>query len=295
MNKEKILKKSIYALLLVNQQATVFIQTDKGWQIHPIYGEQSNPISNNDTAPIKKIISEIDKYINLEEQLANVEVILICDEYCIKQVSSELPEYLNQLKCSTFRFVSWENAKEEAMQLGESEGQVAEDNDNWLYDIFLPLLDAGIDSKQAIIKQKEINKQYEETLAQLRAEHEETLAQLHTEKDDLREQINDLQEQINRLSVPDLEKLTTYLPIIYRNFWNSIKPSDLALIAGTYRIPEVPSPFPEPSRDTVALMKKRLQSLPRSEYEKIIHLCRELPHQLEIRPEMRFIIDGDKS
>lgn len=274
--------KEIYTLLIVEQEISVFRKHRNGWEIVPIDGEDRNPAQTLED--VVKSVDKINRHINLEKQLADVELIVVCDDDLQSTLPAKLPEHLNRYQCSTFRFVPWQESKQDALQLRPAKGKAPQHNTDWLKGIFLPLLVAEKSTPgQAILEQNKINK-----------EHQENIAKLQAERDRLEKEIALLKEQMRSLSMPDLEQLTTYLPIIYRNFWNSIKPSDLALIAGSYRIPEVPSPFPEPGRDTIALMKKRLQNLPQSEYDKIINICRELPHQLEIRPEMRFILEeGD--
>lgn len=111
---------------------------------------------------------------------------------------------------------------------------------------------------------------------------------LHADRKQLENKIIQLKQQIQAMHLPDMEQLLVFLPILYRNFWNNIKPSDLALLARTYHIPEVASPFPEPSNHTIIQMKKNLQALPPSQQQRLLDFCHQLPHDLEIRPEMRF-------
>lgn len=187
---------------------------------------------------------------------------------------------LCQLNCTEFHFYQYEETIERASTIRKIKGNPRH-NEDWLLEIFLPLLGyQDHQNSQAISEQAELHKK-----------QKNELANLLNESDRLKKEIVILKQQAQSVGKLDIEQLCAYLPIIYRNFWNSIKPSDLAIIAGSYDIPDIPSPFPEPDRDTVAMMKNRLQQLPASEYQKIANLCRDLPHRLEVRPEMRFILE----
>ena len=88
-----------------------------------------------------------------------------------------------------------------------------------------------------------------------------------------------------------LEGLVTYLPIIYKEFWSTIRPDELALLASSLQVPEVPSPIREPSAGVIEVMKKRLQALPPSQQTQIRAFCQSLPKQPQVRAEMAFFFN----
>lgn len=96
-----------------------------------------------------------------------------------------------------------------------------------------------------------------------------------------------LRAQLAQGSPVSLEQLVSFLPVIYRNFWNSVSPNDLALLAGSLKIPEVPSPCPEPSAEVIATLRQRLSSMPEYDRDRIVQYCRQLPFKLSMRPEMK--------
>lgn len=125
----------------------------------------------------------------------------------------------------------------------------------------------------------EVRERLGQSAAELASTAQE-LVQLQTEK-------AALEQELRQLRQPDVEHLLVFLPAIYRNFWSVVRPDEVAMLAGTFRTITVPSPFPEPTPDTVLVMKQRLRFMEPSEREKILAFCRSLPHRLQVRPEMR--------
>lgn len=107
------------------------------------------------------------------------------------------------------------------------------------------------------------------------------------ELDQLRIENKRLRAQLGQGSPISLEQLVAFLPVIYRNFWNSVSPNDLALLAGSLKIPEIPSPCPEPSAEAIWTMRQRLATMPEHERDRIIEYCRQLPFKLNMRPEIK--------
>ncbi len=113
------------------------------------------------------------------------------------------------------------------------------------------------------------------------------LARVKGELEQVRAEKAALEEEVKLLRLPDVEHLLVYLPAIYRNFWTAVRPDEVAMLAGTFKPITVPSPFPDPTPDTVLVMKQRLKAMAPVDREKILAFCRGLQHQLHIRPEMR--------
>lgn len=107
------------------------------------------------------------------------------------------------------------------------------------------------------------------------------------ELEQLRIENKRLRAQLAQGSPVSLEQLVSFLPVIYRNFWNSVSPQDLALLAGSLNIPEVPSPCPEPSSEVITAKRQLLTNMPEHERARIVEYCRQLPFKLSMRPEMK--------
>lgn len=103
----------------------------------------------------------------------------------------------------------------------------------------------------------------------------------------LRVENQQLREQLaNQNARPNLNTLLEFLPVIYRNFWNTVTPADIALLARTTE-PELPPVVSEPTPAVVDAMKKRFLQLPAQERAQLLAFCRQLPHQLTIRESMK--------
>ena len=79
-------------------------------------------------------------------------------------------------------------------------------------------------------------------------------------------------------------------PAIYQNFWHVVKHSDIGLLIGSYDVPEIQSPFPEPTIDTIHIMKKQFLALPRQDQRQIIEFCQQLTYSLSIHQEFKDLI-----
>jgi hypothetical protein len=108
----------------------------------------------------------------------------------------------------------------------------------------------------------------------------------------LRRENRELRDQLVRLDRPAMESLLVFLPVIYRNFWGTVRPDELAQLAGLLEVPVIPSPCPEPSVATRLAMKKRFLQLPEQERASLIAFCRQLPYQLTVRAEMRALLES---
>lgn len=108
---------------------------------------------------------------------------------------------------------------------------------------------------------------------------------------ELRRENQLLRVQLAEQGKVPLESLLVFLPIIYRNFWNSVRPEELAALAGTLQIPSIPSPYPEPDSALVSAMRKRFKQLPEQERTALLDFCRQLPYRLTVRYEMRDLLE----
>lgn len=107
----------------------------------------------------------------------------------------------------------------------------------------------------------------------------------------LRQENKRLREQVKRGATVSIDLLTLYLPIIYHNFWNTVRPDELALLAGSNQIPEIPSPYNEPDGWLVMSMKNRFLQLSEEARASIISFCHQLPYSLTVRRSMQSVLE----
>lgn len=110
----------------------------------------------------------------------------------------------------------------------------------------------------------------------------------------LRLENQQLREQLATSHKPGLPSLISYLPIFYRNFWSTVSPEDIAVLANT-SVPELPAIISEPSPAIISEMRKRFLQLPITERLQFIQFCKSLPYQLQIRPSMRELLEKQPS
>lgn len=96
--------------------------------------------------------------------------------------------------------------------------------------------------------------------------------------------------EIRTVPMPTMETLLTFLPCFYARFWTQITPSDLALLVGSYDVPEIKSPFPEPDTATIQAKLKQFALLPETEQEKLLAFCRtELKHHSSLKARLECV------
>lgn len=277
------MKKS-FALIIVQDEIQVFEQEQSVWHVYPVFREGRNSLKNKTAA---EIVEKINEYLNSSDNLKEVDFFIVADR---PGYACGLPETFGKLGNESWQLVLWQSAKERAVLVKPlKKGETAHLDTQWLATVLIPTVEGSLRYQdEALLKERERD------LARHHEEQEkikEAMEKLGGERHVLEAEINRLKAQLALLDRPSMEQLATYLPVLYRNFWNSVKPSDLALLAGRYNLPEVPSPFPEPDNHTVSQMKKRLQAMPVQEQERLREFCAELPSNLNIRPEMRFFFE----
>ena len=90
------------------------------------------------------------------------------------------------------------------------------------------------------------------------------------------------------LQRPNLESLLSFLPSIFKNFWNTVRPDELANIAGLVDVPKVQSPYHNPSLAAVQAKKRQFQALVDTEKAQIINFCRQLKQDYNLNIHLEF-------
>lgn len=113
------------------------------------------------------------------------------------------------------------------------------------------------------------------------------LEAMRGEIDALHQEKEALMDELDRLRAVRVELLVTFLPIVFRHFWTVVRPDELAVMCGRLAPVEIPSPYLEPSAETVQFMKAKLYVLPEADRERVRGFCLGLRHHLQVRAELR--------
>jgi hypothetical protein len=248
------------------------------WAHQRIKGENSVDIPpGKAAATLQQVLKDQSDRINQQHDLRDVELHLL---YGLGDVEAmaDAPKALTSLHCSTWQILRLEPLLERAAVAKGFTPAAPLEDEKWLKTVLLPILTSTFAYS---------NKAFQAEEARALQEHEDTMESLRADVQIKHHEVAQLQARINALQLPGVEHLLVYLPAIYRNFWGVVRPDELALLAGTLEVPKIQSPYPDPSPDTVVMLKRRFLSLPEIDRERVLGFCRELPHRLDVRSEMR--------
>lgn len=276
---------SRYALILLDT-AILFEYTNSTWEVCPIYDEKTNSLRDENAAA--NIAKELDTHINATSQLRDIELMVIYD----KEASSQIPNLstsLLELQSVNWQLFSWQFVIQKVNNIN-NELQInintMKSDIAWLSQSLLPVIN-NLDSKD--VETDIESKDYKDSQEGTAIEHIE-LEKARESNHDLQQKIQRLQHQENALQDLSMHKIITFMPVIYKNFWHIVKPSDIGLLVGSYDVPEIPSPFPEPTMDTIQIMKKQFMALPKQDQYQIIEFCQQLTYPLSIRQEFKALM-----
>jgi hypothetical protein len=267
--------KKLLAVLLLDGHVICFVRdVQPPWRHEPLFGETWYPLSSDHR--LAGVLHELDERINGSDQLAGFTLHLIYNQAALPWLADAV-NAMETVKCKHWQILQWEPLRDRATLLTGK----------------LPALRPSIDwLRQGLLAVLEATFNYQEdALAAERGraeqEHAETLESLRTDRLRLEAEITTQREQLAALQRPAMDDVLTYLPALYRNVFGSIAPHDLALLAGSLQVPQIPSPWPDPAPDTLQALQARLRKLPQQRAGLLRDFCQQLPHKLELRPEMR--------
>lgn len=252
------------------------------WHRKRIKGEAVVDIKPAQTGALTPVLQEVSAQLNLEHDLQGIDVHLLYAQTDVAAVA-DAPTSLKALHCSTWQILRLEPLLERSMAAsGVTPAQPLEGDDAWIKKVLLPLLASTFSYTNQAFAAEE---------ARAKHEHEDTMESLRADVQTKRQEVAQLQARINSLQLPGVDHLLSYLPAIYRNFWGTVRPDELAMLAGTLTVPIVQSPYPDPSPDTVVALKRRFLQLPELDRQRVLAFCRDLPHRLDVRTEWRDLME----
>jgi len=268
-------KLQAFALIIYADSAAFFTKTKTNWDTKKISGEIWSTLDDSDQ-PLPDLLRQFENILNITGKLANVEIHLVYAKNAAGRLAS-VPEALTELGCNHWQVLRLEPLLNRVRSVAKAPS-CKECDEDWLCKFLLPVLESTFNYTDEALQVERAREEQS---------HQETKETLRDDIRRLNQEKVALQAYVESLQRPDIERLTTFLPAIYRNFWGIVSPSELALLSDNTSIPNIPSPYLDPSADTVMTIKKKLQKLPKSEQEKVRLFCKELTHPLKVREEMR--------
>lgn len=278
------------ALLLLQGQATCYTldKPTDAWQHLKLGGQEWLPLQTHN---LGRLLEALHTRTNLSQRLSDYTLHLIADVSAQPWLAqNHLGAELAKYHCRHWQVLMWQPLSQRARwQAGASPDALPEGP--WLQEHLLPMLQTIFASRSKLPNAAPPAPDS----ATPSTPQNDTLENLKAERQRLRAELTALQEQMAATQCMDANALVTQLAALYRNPFGVISPHDLALLAGNAsRVPQIPSPYPEPSPDTLRALQKRVRNLPPEQARDLRQFCLQLPHPLEPRPEMRAWLEQDE-
>ena len=263
------------------------------WDILPIQGE-TVVLHQNRKEILKGVLQECSQRLNLDTKLEDVTVNVLYTAQDDYSWLSEILKELHTLKNKQVQILQWQSLIEYASK-NLTETVPNHLNAEWISQYVLPLtcLENSWQEHQKLIDSLNLQKQIKQEQLQVEQQQvqshsAEQLAKYQMEKQKLQAEIRDLQQKLVTVQRPNLDNLMSYLPSIFKNFWNTVRPEELANIAGLLDVPKIESPFHNPSNPTVQIKKRQFQALAETEQQQIIAFCRQLKQHYNLNLHLEF-------
>lgn len=287
------MSKYTLCLCLLDNEIQVYKSNNQTlWDILPIQGEESF-LHHNRKDCLKTILQECSQRLNLDTKLEDVVVNIL---YTVQDYSwlIEVLQQLDNLKNKQVQILQWPDLVTYASKSLAEEIPAAL-NPEWIAQYILPLtcLENSWHEHQKLIDSLNLQKKIQQEQLQVEEQQAqsnfaEQLARLQAEKQKLLVEVREAQKKITAIQRPDLEALLSFLPSIFKNFWNTVRPEELANIAGLLDVPNVKSPFHNPTTAAVQAKKRQFLALAETEQQQVIGFCRQLKQHYDLQLHLEF-------
>lgn len=276
---------------------------DKAWQLVPIKGntEYKHLGQSHD---VRDILVDISRRFNLDNhKLTEVNISLLY----VPELAHWIKQFIDNLLSDEFannswRVLGWNQIYGQACQLSQHQPQLPQDyvQHDWICQHMLPLLwpENSIQQHHKLLahlqaEKKLIENQLESRQVDAELSRTEMLLKLEREKQALQHQVKQVKEQLALAKQPELEQLLAYLPFVFKDFWNIVRPDELANLAGFLTTPNIPSPYHSPGLSAVQQKKRQFLTLSADSQGAVTGYCRELAksyNTLIIHQEFRTLV-----
>jgi hypothetical protein len=263
-------------LLAIKEKIACFRLHQLSWKSEKIEGESWT--SNGINYALDRLHERLESHVEFEK----VEFQFIYDTHNFANLP-QVVEKFDKLNCKKLQVLRWELVEQKLMVSGKA--ITFSDDTKTIECNVCPLIESIFHYQ---------NEAFETERQRALLEHETNIETIRQESFKLVQEKIALQAQVDALKRPEVEYLISFMPLIYENFFIFVSPQDLALMAGSLKIPDVASTFTEPDFETLQMLKKKLFNLPESTREQIIHFAKEIPHKsLKIRKMMQPVLNSE--
>ncbi len=270
-----IVENSVLILLHYEQQLAAWVTTSSSTRALQINGQPHVFIKNKNS-----FISAIE---DIQERLRGDGNHVIATHFLTDAQGRELAcdnnitPYLSQSNDSLWQIISWEWL---ANRFG------IQNDSPWK---LIEVLQAELFPWLLTAEHSHDRKAMQEILAR---EHQDESERLQAERQLILDENDRLRTQNIALQQVETEKLVTFLPALFSRVFTVLGAADLALLCGKIEPLAIPTPYPEPSEETLRVLQKNFRALSPKLQLQIVNLVVHLPQRqkLMVRSEMRDLV-----
>lgn len=260
----------------IENNVSSFCRTNHcGWKVEKIEGEETT--SNSISYMLKRLKERLDDKVAFN----TCEFQIVYDEKAINQLTDVISLF-RHFECDKFQLLRWQPIQQRLLANGKA---VDQPNVNTLSTVVCPLIESIFHYQG-----EALSAEYQRALLQ----HETNIETIRQESLKLMQEKASLQAQVDALRRPELEYLVTFMPLFYENFFMVVNPQELALMAGSLKIPDLSSTYTEPDNDTVQMLKRKFLNLPETSRQQVISFAKEISRkELKVRKIMQPFFEVD--
>lgn len=286
------MSKQMLAICIFDEYIQVFKGSDNKTFEQVLIKGETHYYHDNQSNNLKELLNECDSRLNLDNHLVDVNFSIIYTQENIHFIQPLLTFLLNYFHNKHLSLFVWQDLYDYAINHTDGEAEV---NSEWIIQSILPLTNLSYVYKQYQDLLNAFNLQQQNQALQLAQDKEQAeqdfaqqYAKLQQDKLALQTELKTLNEKIAQRQQPNLEHLLSFLPNIFKNFWQTVPPTELANLAGLLDVPNVPSPYLNPSNSAVQVKKRQFQALDIAEQQRMIGFCRELRKSYHLTVHLEF-------
>lgn len=151
--------------------------------------------------------------------------------------------------------------------------------------------DDAKNSAEEVLQLQEVVRQQKQLLIELNSSLTGIQGQLDKQTKEYQHELALLQARLANASSQPSQEIIRFMPVFFRNFWEKIRPDEMAQLLGMEHVPTIAVPYPEPGPDVVAVLRQQFHRLPESTKLIILNWVRDLSHNWDIRQEMLYLLE----